>query len=329
MTHDHGFESPPSSPFGPAPWRMEFRGAGSDFFVLTLGNAILNFLTIGIWFAWGRIRELRYLVGNVVVDGDALSFHGRGGELFKGVLIAFFLFILPIYAVFFVAAFASGFLGAAIVLVGYLGFALLVAFASVGSLRYRLPRTEWRGIRFGFDGAATDFLLPFLGRALLVAVTLGLYYPVYACWRRRWMLERCRFGTARFDCHAEPEGLYPAFIAGWLLGFVTLGLAWVWYQGHQQAYLWDRSTLGGARFATALTGKDWLLFHIANFFLVLFTFGLAGPWVVVRTHRFFLERLTLEPTLDLASIRQYLQATSGVGEGALDALDLDSGLDLG
>jgi uncharacterized membrane protein YjgN (DUF898 family) len=330
----------PGSPFHEAPsrpvpstsmgtWRMEFRGSGGSLFAITFVNALLNVFTLGIWFAWGRVRELRFLVGSTWVAGDPMSFHGRGGELFRGVLIAFFVLVVPLLALFFWAASETGASAALGMIAAYLGFGLLVAFASVGSLRYRLPRTEWRGIRFGFDGKPTEFLRGYLWRAALVVVTVGLYYPVYACWRRKWILSRTRFGTVSFDCDPESQPLFDTFLVCWFLGFVTFGLSFVWYQGHLQGYLWNRSRVGDARFTSKMTGEGWLKFQLVNLLLVMVTFGIAAPWVTTRSHSYFLSHLRVDDTLDLAAVQQRLQAASGVGEGALDILDVGSGLDLG
>jgi uncharacterized membrane protein YjgN (DUF898 family) len=322
------FSGVPSS-ISTGPWPIEFRGRGSELFVIHFVNGLLNLFTLGVWYAWGRVRELRFLIGSTWVAGDPMSFHGRGGELFRGVLIAFFAFIVPLYALFVVASRLTGALSALLMLAAFLGFGLLVAFASVGALRYRLPRTEWRGIRFGFDGNRLEFLGGFVWRAALVAITLGFYHPIYSCWRRKWMLSHTRFGTEFFDCDAEPALLYRPFAVCWLLSVVTFGLSWAWYQGYLQGFLWNRSRLGSSRFTSTMTGGGWLKFQLVNALLMLGTFGMAASWIITRTHSFFFSHLTLDGALDLAAIKQRLQTTSGIGEGALDVLDLDSGLDLG
>jgi len=326
------FREPPFRYVPPTPsgtWPIEFRGTGGDLFAISFVNGLLNLFTLGIWFAWGRIRELRFLIGNTWVAGDPMSFHGRGGELFRGVLIAFFVFIVPLYILLFLASSLSGFLAALGTIAVYLGIGLLVAFVSVGSLRYRLPRTEWRGIPFGFDGKPLEFLGGFIWRAALVALSLGFYYPYYACWRRQWILSRSRFGTEFFACDADPKPLAVPFVTCWLLGLPTLGLSWVWYRGHMQAYLWNRTRLGNAGFTSTMTGGGWLRLSLVNLLLAVATLGIATPWITTRSQAFFFSHLTLGDSLDLAAIQQRLQATSGVGEGALDILDLDSGLDLG
>jgi len=320
-------DAPPQTSSGT--WLMEFRGRGDELLAISFVNGLLNLFTLGIWFAWGRIRELRFLVGRVWVAGDPMSFHGRGGELFRGVLFAFFVFLVPLYALYFLAASLNGVLSVLGMVAVSLAFGLLVSYASVGSLRFRLPRTRWRSIRFGFDGKPLEFLKGFAWRAALVAVSLGFYHPAYSCWRRRWILARTRFGTEFFDCDAEPAPLYREYAVCWLLGAVTLGLSWVWYRGYLQAYLWNHSRLGNARFTSTMTGGGWLKLQLVNALLILVTLGIAAPWTVTRSHAYFFSHLTLDGTLDLEAIRQRLQATSGIGEGALDLLHLDSGLDIG
>lgn len=310
-------------------WPMEFRGNGGDLFAILFVNGLLNLFTLGIWFAWGRIRELRFLVGSVWVAGDPMSFHGRGGELFRGMLIAFFVIIVPLYALLFLGAGLPGVLAVLSTIAAYIGIGLLIPFVSVGSLRYRLPRTEWRGIRLGFDGKPLEFLGGFVWRAALVGISLGFYHPIYSCWRRKWILSRTRFGTEFFDCDAEPGPLYRPFAACWLLGFVTLGLSWVWYHGHLQGYLWNHSRLGTSRFTSTITGGGWLKLQLVNALLLVVTLGIAASWIITRSHAFLFSHLTLDGALDLAAIKQRLQATGGIGEGALDLLDIGSGLDIG
>lgn len=142
-------------------------------------------------------------------------------------------------------------------------------------------------------------------------------------------MEHSRFGTARFRCDAETGPLYRTFIPAFLLGAITFGLAWIYYVGHQQAYFWNNTRLGDARFSTTMTGWDWLRFQVVNGLLALVTLGLAAPWIVVRTHRFFLDHLQIESGLDLKSIHQQFQRTGGTGEGLLDVMDMESGIDLG
>ena len=61
--------------------------------------------------------------------------------------------------------------------------------------------------------------------------------------------------------------------------------------------------------------------------LLVVTLGLGWPWVVARGIRFTFTYLTLEGSLDLASIQQEAQTASAMGEGLAGLLD--AGFDLG
>ena len=330
----------PESPLAatPAMWiepprdavRLDYRADAFQLLGIGIATALLSFVTLGIYYAWGRARELRYVIGGVHADGDPFTFHGTGGELFRGLLRALVFFVLPLIALVALGALLGGSGDAWFFqLMVYVLVLAFVPFAVIGSLRYRASRTSWRGIRFGFDGRASEFASGWLPRAAVTFLTLGLAYPWLACWRRRFVMSRARFGTEPFAFDAGASGLYRTFLPAWLLTIPTLGLSWTWYYGEQQAYFWNHTRLGNARFHCALTGGEWVWASIVAGIVTAITFGLGTPWAYVRLHRLFLERLAIERVLDFEAIRQRTQDASGLGEGASDVLDLDPGLEIG
>src|SRR5262252_6075647 len=72
-----------------------YEGDGGQYLLIGLVNALLGVLTLGFYYAWGRVRELRFLIGSVRADRDTFSFHGNGRELFWGVMRAWLLFGVP------------------------------------------------------------------------------------------------------------------------------------------------------------------------------------------------------------------------------------------
>jgi uncharacterized membrane protein YjgN (DUF898 family) len=324
---------PPAAPKSEAPTgSIGLRYAADGFELLGIGiaNALLSALTFGIYYAWGRARELRYVIGAMRADGDPFTFHGKGGELFRGLLRAVVFFFLPLVALVFFGSLVGGPGDAWLFqLLFYVLVLLFIPFATIGSLRYRLSRTSWRGIRFGFDGNSREFAAGWLPRAVLTFLTLGLAYPWLACWRRRYVMSRARFGTEPFAFEAEADPLFRKFLPAWLLTIPTLGLSWTWYYGEQQAYFWSRTRLGPARFHCGLTGGEWLWASFLGGIMAAITFGIATPWIYVRLHRLFLTSLSLEGMLDFEAIRQRTQDASGLGEGVGDLLDLDPGLEIG
>ena len=309
---------------------LAYAGRGLDYLGLQLVNWALTMVTLGFYYPWARARELRFMIGSLVADGDALTFHGSGGELFWGFLRAWVLFLLPFLglAVLINLPGLDAVLRGMLILLFYVLLIVFVSFAIVGSMRYRSSRTSWRGIRFGFDGRFGEFGPAYGVRMLAVILTFGLAYPHVATWRREYMVSHARFGGERMGFEGVAGDLFPRYLVCWFLAIPTFGLSLAWFHGHQQAYYWNHTTLAGGRFRSSLTGGEWLGISLLNGVLVAITFGLGAPFAYVNIHREFFGRLSLEGA-DLARIRAAESGGSGLGEGAAGLLDMDGGVDIG
>ncbi len=309
---------------------LSYTGEGSEYFVIQLVNSLLALVTLGIYYPWGRARELRFLIGSLTVAAEPLTFHGFGKELFWGMLRAWLVFFLPLVVLYVVMGTAVSQPGVqtAAMLGFYVLMLVFVPFAVVGSLRYRASRTSWRGIRFGFDGRFGEFGWAYAWRLLAIVFTLGLAYPHVSTWRRRYVLEHSRFGTERFEFHGAGGDLMSRFVLCWFLLLPTLGLSMTWFHGHQQAYFWNHTGLAGGRFRSTLTGGEWVGVSLVNALLVMLTLGIGASWAYTNLHREFFSRLSLQG-IDLARIHAMASTGSGVGEGVAHMLDMDGGVDIG
>lgn len=312
------------------PVTLDYVGEGGDLLAIHIVNWFLTFVTLGFYYPWARVRELRFMIGSVRANGDRLTFHGNGRELFWGVLRAWLFFGLPFMVLAIVSNVSAREPGVTVtcMLLFYVLLLVFVPFVVIGSLRYRASRTSWRGIRFGFDGRFGEFAPAYIVRLLSVVFTLGLLYPFVASWRREYVLTHSRFGSESFGYDGNGSELFAPYLLCLLLALPTLGLSMAWFHGRQQIYFWNHTTLGGARFRSTLTGGDWVGMTVVNGFLAAFTFGIAAPWIYVRIHRLFLSRLSLDG-IDLAAIRARASEGSGLGEGAADILNVDGGVDIG
>ena len=322
--------APGARPGQLTPITLEYTGEGSQLLGILFVNWLLTIVTLGFYYPWARVRELRFMIGSIRANADAFTFHGEGRELFWGVLRAWLLFGLPLVAIAIAMNVSARDTGPnpAWMLLFYALLLVFVPFALIGSLRYRASRTAWRGIRFGFDGRFSEFGPAYIVRLLGVIFSLGIAYPYVAEWRRRYVLEHSRIGSERFAYDGSATELFGTYLLCWFFALPSLGLTLTWFHGHQQAYFWNHTMLGGARFRSALTGGDWLMMAIVNGLLAAFTFGIAAPWIYVRIHRLFFSRLTLEG-IDLARIHALASEGSGTGEGAASLLNVDAGLDIG
>ena len=82
----------------------------------------------------------RFLWGNTEVAGDYLEYSGTARELLIGFLMALAL-LVPVYALFFIAALDAGLVGTLSGVLAFLVLALLGQFAVYRARRYRLTRT--------------------------------------------------------------------------------------------------------------------------------------------------------------------------------------------
>lgn len=163
----------PNAPGSPTPVptahkiRITFTGTGSEYFRIWIVNLLLILVTAGIYFPWAKARRLRYFMGNTVVDGQPLGFHGDPRKMFKGYALVGMLFALYSMA----GEFSSAAGLIALLLVAGLWPALFKS-----SMQFRLANTSWRGLRFRFHGdlaGAYRAMLPLFLPGIVLVGGLG------------------------------------------------------------------------------------------------------------------------------------------------------------
>ena len=306
-----------------------FHGSGGTLLGIHVVNVLLIIVTLGVYYVWAKTRVRRYIFSQTSFEGDRFAYHGTGKELLLGFLKAFLVFLLPIIGLTIVRdqldvdpRIKNG----AAFLISVL-FLVFIPVAMVGSRRYRLTRTSWRGIRFSFRGRARSFVVLFIKGYLLSLITFGLYYPVYLTRRQAFMVSNSYFGNERFDFDGRGRDLLAGFVLAILLTLPTLGLCWIWYLARKRRFFWDHTTFGTARFRSTVSGGALLGLYVVNLLLLVITLGIAWPWVRARNLRFTYRYLALEGVVDFEHIRQQAQFASATGEGL--AGFLDTGFDLG
>ena len=194
---------------------LRFTGSGWEYFRIWAVNLALMLITLGIYYPWARVRKLRYIYANTLVDGDALTYHANGLQLFKGMVIAGVAFgvinilgtVWPVFAAF------SG-----------LAFWLAVPWLWCMAMRFRLRQTSWRGLRFQFTGSVGWAYATLGGGGLLVLAVIFLAIVALG------VLEGADTGPA-------------AMVWVAVLGALALGVAWsalvLWTRRYQhQHYAW-------------------------------------------------------------------------------------------
>ncbi|ULQ58965.1 DUF898 domain-containing protein [Brucepastera parasyntrophica] len=206
-------------------------------FTGTIGKAIETYtlgiifviITFGIYTPWYIRRVTAFWVDNTEFDGERPVFLGRGGSLFKYILLFGFI---PI----FVCAFLGGLLSLYSEIVMYvviIGAVILIAAVLSYFYIVWMFNIEWRGIRIKCDavaGPAVNFLL---GQIVLCVITIGIYIPammgkVYRYFASCIVLEKDgrEYGRGRLDC--DTWQVFKFLWKTMLLMIVTLGIYTPW-----------------------------------------------------------------------------------------------------
>jgi len=302
-----------------------FHGSGGTLFGIQLVNMLLTMITLGIYYFWGKTKVRAYVHSQTEFEGDRFAYHGTGKELLIGWLKAIGIFLVLIGG-----SAALGYFGPKSLPIAILIYPLVYAFmlmlipvAIVGSRKYRLSRTSWRGVRFSFRGATWEFVKFFVGGSLLTAITLGLYSLFFSNNMWRYLVSHSYFGSQRFEFDGRGSDLFGRFIRAILLSIVSLGIYWVWFVAERQRYYWAHTSIAGARFRSTVQGGPLFRLYLGDVLLLIITLGLALPWVRVRNIRFICSNLALDGQVDLEAIRQEAQVAPATGDELADFLGID------
>jgi uncharacterized membrane protein YjgN (DUF898 family) len=285
--------SPPSSPGAPpaapsgglaAEHSLAYDGRAGDLGRIAVTNGLLSVLTLGIYRFWAKTRLRRYLWGRIAFLDDPLEYSGTGLELFLGFLVALVI-LAPLLgaAVTFEIYFADspGVVGVG-QLVQAFGLLFLVHVAIYRARRYRLTRTQWRGIRAGQTGSATKYALLAIGWSILVGLTFGLAYPVFRTRMQKYRLSHTWFGDRPFTFEGRASEIFGSWIVTWLLFIPTFGLIGLWYRVREFRYFASRTRCGLLSFRSELTaGKIYLIHIVYLACLFVFFFLVAGVFYMV------------------------------------------------
>ncbi|MBK7692282.1 MAG: DUF898 domain-containing protein [Bacteroidetes bacterium] len=300
-------------------------GQGSELFKIWIVNLLLQIVTLGLYYPWGKANQLKYLYENTLFEEDPFQFTGTGKEMFIGFIKAL-LFLILIYGIFFLTAYA-GFpiIGATIF---FLCFTAIIPLMIHGAYRYRMSRTSWRGIRFGYRGDRKQLYWLFIKGILLTLVTFGIYGSWFVIELRNYVISNIKIGNGKFQYRGNGTDFFVLNLVGYLLTIVTLGIYGFWWQKNLFAYYIDNMTIendGEAiRFKSKATAGGFFSLLVVNVLLIIFTIGLATPWVVMRTLQFIFNNIELEGNLDLNKLVQTEDSyTDATAEDLADFFDFD------
>lgn len=303
---------------------MDFHGKGEKFFGIIIINWLLTMVTLGFYYPWAKEKKLKFLYGETTLDNSPFEFHGTGKEMFKGFITAMGLFI-ALAAI--TGVLMSVYKPAGIIFL-YAALFCIMPIAIHGTYKYRMSRTSWRGIRFGYRGDRKELIVNFLKWAGLTVITFGIYGSWFTINLRKYIVKNIRLGSIEMDYEGDGSEYFIMNLKGFFLTLITFGIYSFWWQKDIFHYYINNLKMSKGKeelnFNTNITGGDLFVTMLINNIIVMFTFGIGYAWAQMRLLKFALSSIELEGTLNLNDIQQteaeYKNAT---GEDLGDMLDMD------
>ncbi len=306
---------------------LKFNGDNAKAIGLIIINQILTIITLGIYYPWAKAASLKYIYGESEYMESRFEFHGTGKEMFKGFIKAV-AFIVVVYGMFFACMLSQNM---PLMIGGYLFFViaivLVMPIAIHGSNKYRLSRSSWRGIHFGYRGDLKEFTQLFLKEIGLTIVTFGIYSAWMHASLRNYIIGHTRFGNIEFKFTGTGDKLFFIRLKGIFLIIITLGIYSFWYMKELVAYEVNNTKIiqgnKEINIRSTLSGGDIFVLIITNYLIIIFTLGIGVGIALNRSMRIIFSNIEFDSEIDTTNLIQteeeYKDAT---GDDMTDMLDI-------
>ncbi len=185
---------------------------------LSIANFVYRVLTLGIYDFWARTEVRKRLWSAIRLNGEPLVYTGTGKELFLGFLIVFGVILLPMLLITLAVTltFGPGSVVAEVFpLIFYLLIFLLIGVGIYRAQRYRLLRTNWRGIRGSLAGSSWNYGWTYIWTIILIPITLGWIIPWRTTKLQSMITNHAMFGDRTFSFKGNAGPLYGPFALLW------------------------------------------------------------------------------------------------------------------
>lgn len=182
---------------------LEFTGTTREYFGIWIVNVLLTVVTLGVYGAWAKVRNKRYLYGNTLLDKAPFDYLANPLAILKGWLIALVFFFL--YSV------ISHFTPFAAPVFGIM-FLVLTPWVVINALSFRMRNTAYRNIRFGFEKNYKEAVSVFILLPILIPFTLGLIVPYYLYRQKKFIVDHSSYGKSTFSIGAGAGGFYKIYL---------------------------------------------------------------------------------------------------------------------
>lgn len=305
---------------------LKFHGSHGELVGLRILNNILKTITLGFYYPWAKVKELKYMYNETEYMNSRFVFHGTGKEVFKGFIKALFMFGILYAFLLFCTTTNNITLVYVGLIVFYLGFFALIPLAVHGSLKYRLSRTSWRGIHFGYRGTLKELYGIYLKNIFLTIITLGIYNAWMRVAINKYTRGNIRFGNIQFSFVGRGVDLFLINLKGIIFSILTLGIYSFWFYKNRIMFEVNNTKMiqdgKEINLRSSLTAGQIFKMIIVNYLIILVTFGIGTGIAINRVARVLFQNIEFEedinPDAILQTEEEYRDASGDDLAGILD-----------
>ena len=305
-------------------YNLQFLGSGKEWFKIIIINWLLTVLTLGIYYPWARAKSLRYIYGKTVLNNEHFHFSGTGKEMFRGFIKVILGYVL-LLIVFFFLNLINPILA---VILLYLAILFFIPFAIHGSFKYKMSRTSYRGIRFGYRGDRKEFILNFIKWIFLTIITLGIYSFWMDMQVRKYTHENIRYGDVEFTNTSKGGDWLGVVLIGYFASVFSLGIYFFWWQKDIFEYYINNIGMKKGdqivKCRSTATGGGFFKLIMGNLLIIIFSFGLGIAWADMRIQKFIFDHIKMEGDINFTEISQTEEEyKDAFGEDAMDFFEIE------
>ncbi len=335
--------------------KVSFSGSASGYFKIWIVNLFLTVITLGIYSAWAKVRRKKYLYQNTWYAGENFDFTGNPVKILKGRII-----LAVMYAAFVIVSAMNSPL-ANLIIIGLI--ALAAPWIIIKSRQFNLRNTTYRGIKFNFKAGYWQAFKAFLILPVLSIITLLIKKPFELRQKGKFFINNSSFAGNNFNFNAEESRFAPiiwrvmAFFGIGIImlvassfygtffkhqsgnngiGLIAFGII-IFYVGAIASSLYfffacrneyiRNSSYQQLKLYSSASGGRFIWIMVSNILLVMLSLGLLTAWATIRKHRYIVETLSTEGSLEFAGLRgQAIAAENALAEEGSDFFDLDFGI---
>ncbi len=109
-----------------------------------------------------------------------------------------------------------------------------------------------------------------------------------------------------------------------VLAFLIWSILSSWYQAKKLVHFARCTSFDNARFTLNVTGFGLIGLFLTNLLITVFSLGILSPVAQARALKYFVDRMSIQGTIDFARITQSQAALGRGGEGLAQAFDVDA-----